>query len=214
MRPQRRLLYHLLIFPNLVVELLIKVLIYARSFYCKIVWAGPNELFYSKSQHMERLEWLKEHSKGKILEVGCSTGYVTEKLSIDVGLDLDRRRLRRAKWFRPDHSFVCADGSRLPFREKQFDTVILSEVLEHVPFEVAQGIVNEACRVGEYVLITIPKLPRYLDNPEHLWIPTTEDALRDLIGARDFEVVRSPNEDYFWVELFPSGAGEAALHTG
>jgi SAM-dependent methyltransferase len=201
---QRRFLYQLMIFPNRLIEGLIKGLALFRSAYCKIVWAGPNELFYTKTQHIERLEWLEENLEGRTLEVGCSTGYVTEKLKIDVGLDLDKRRLRRAKWLRPDHNFVCSDGSRLPFRADQFDTVILSEVLEHVPFEVAQEIVSDACRVGKRVLITIPKLPRYLDNPEHLWIPTSEAVLRRLIGDRDHVVTRSPNEDYFWAELLMS----------
>lgn len=203
MRTWQHLAYHLLIFPNRLVEFLIKTLAYMRFGYCKIVWAGPNELFYSSPQHLERLAWLSENINGKTIEIGCSTGYITENLKLDVGLDLDRRRLRRAKWFRGDHNFVCADGCKLPFCEKQFDTVILSEVLEHVPLLIAQDMVTEACRVGKLVLITIPKLPKYLENPEHVWIPTSKKLLQDLMGHRDFEINRSPNEDYFWVRLFP-----------
>lgn len=195
--------------PNHLVEFLIRSLGYLRYLYCEIVWAGPNELFYTKPQHAVRLAWLKENMRGKTIEIGCSTGYITGAFNLDVGLDLDIKRLRRAKWFRQDNSFVCSDASKLPFSENQFDTVILSEILEHVPFSVAQAIVHEACRIGTYVLITIPKLPKYLDNREHLWIPTTEGKMHELIGGHDFDLLRSPDEDYYWVKLFPTPIRES-----
>lgn len=204
MRTSRHYQYKLLMLPNHLAEFFIKSLSYLRFGYCKIVWAGPNELFYSRPQHIVRLAWLKENIQGRTIEIGCSTGYITGTFNLDVGLDLDIKRLRRAKWFRYDNNFVCADASKLPFSKNEFDTVILSEILEHVPFHIAQAIIQEACRIGKQVLITIPKLPKYLENPEHLWIPTTEDKMHELIGARDFELTRSPDEDYFWVKLSPT----------
>ena len=141
MSTSRHSLYKLLMFPNQLVEFLIRSLSYIRYAYCKIVWAGPNELFYARPQHIVRLDWLKENMRGQTIEIGCSTGYITGAFNLDVGLDLDIKRLRRAKWFRQNKSFVCSDASKLPFGVDQFDTVILSEILEHVPFVVAQEII-------------------------------------------------------------------------
>lgn len=54
---------------------------------------------------------------------------------------------------------VRADGRSLPFSDESIDTVILSEVLEHVPVVDASGLITEVYRVlkpGGYTLITTP----------------------------------------------------------
>ena len=85
---------------------------------------------------------------GLLLDLGCGGGYLTGyflKLGIEaVGVDVSR--LKNAKKRVPSGSFISADGVKLPFREESFNTVVLNDVLEHVPYNLANPILNEVKR--------------------------------------------------------------------
>jgi len=60
---------------------------------------------------------------------------------------------------------VRADATVLPFADNAFDTVLLLEVLEHIP-DAGQSLA-EAARVGRrFLILSVPS--RSDDNPEHL----------------------------------------------
>lgn len=48
---------------------------------------------------------------------------------------------------------VCCSGDQLPFREKSFDAVVVSDVMEHIPPERRSKVVSEVLRVTRKVLI-------------------------------------------------------------
>ena len=85
---------------------------------------------------------------GLLLDLGCGGGYLIGyflKLGIEaVGVDVSR--LKSAKKRVPSGSFISADGVKLPFREESFNTVVLNDVLEHVPYNLANPILNEVKR--------------------------------------------------------------------
>lgn len=70
---------------------------------------------------------------GYILDIGCGEGEKIEYLqqvkttSEILGLDISKGVLINS------HNRVCADAQYLPFRSNVFDSIICSEVLEHVP---------------------------------------------------------------------------------
>jgi GT2 family glycosyltransferase len=51
---------------------------------------------------------------------------------------------------------VVASGDRLPFRSGSFEAVAILDVLEHVPESVRSGLVAEACRVSDRVVVAGP----------------------------------------------------------
>lgn len=54
---------------------------------------------------------------------------------------------------------VIGDGRRLPFKEATFDSVIMSEVIEHIPLEDIATVLTEVRRVlksGGYLLANVP----------------------------------------------------------
>jgi len=112
-----------------------------------------------------RLEWVRMRTHGRCLDVGCSFGYT---LKSGVGVDISLPRLLFGKYLYGDRmDFVLADGARLPFREDVFDTVLLDEVLEHVPDPVA--LLREARRVGRRVVATVPNEAACpYRSPEHI----------------------------------------------
>ncbi|WP_185155539.1 class I SAM-dependent methyltransferase [Rudanella paleaurantiibacter] len=84
--------------------------------------------------------FVKEHNKQvnpKILEVGCGLGYLTYSLNKDgynaLGLDISEKAVAEAKKKYGDY-YVCADVHDFARQNHgQFDIVILTEVIEHIP---------------------------------------------------------------------------------
>ena len=79
-----------------------------------------------------------ENNFEKILEIGCASGYYSEIIEYTLcrdinytGVDYSQPLINMAKEYYPNKSFTVADGANLPFRNKQFDTVISSCILLH-----------------------------------------------------------------------------------
>jgi SAM-dependent methyltransferase len=103
-----------------------------------------------------RVKTVLAHSGKKVLDAGCATGeYVTflRQRGYDAyGIDL----LPSAAWAGPDRQrFRVGDVLHLPYADKEFDTVLLLEVLEHVPD--AEGVLREVRRVSrQNLIISVP----------------------------------------------------------
>lgn len=100
------------------------------------------------------IDILKKHiEKGKrILEVGCATGYVQNKLDKGViGIDLTHSLLKKNK-----SKVVCADALSIPFRDNSFDFVYSVNVLEHMdnPDKMIKECKRAAKKNGKIILIT------------------------------------------------------------
>jgi uncharacterized protein YbaR (Trm112 family) len=69
-------------------------------------------------------------------------------------------------------TLIQADGSRLPFRDGQFDYVIASHVIEHVPAPDVFGFIQELQRVATRGYLEAPSIvyETLRDIPEHLWL--------------------------------------------
>ena len=85
-----------------------------------------------------------------LLDLGCGGGWLTEyylNLGIEaIGLDI-HKRMSILKKRLPTSEFVRADGRRIPFRDKVFQTVILNDVLEHIPYSSADKLMTEIKRI-------------------------------------------------------------------
>jgi SAM-dependent methyltransferase len=88
---------------------------------------------------------------GVIVDAGSGNGWLLDKLG-DVRVicvDLGRRNLRRIREKHPEAWAVCADVTRLPFRDNTVNGVVSSEVLEHLN--------DPLSAVYEFTRITEPK---------------------------------------------------------
>lgn len=91
-------------------------------------------------------------TKKEILDVGCGTGVITADIASltrgDItGIDIDRKKLERAKFLSDRISFLEADALHLPFKDETFDLVVFSVVLMHVRDQ--QKAVEEMARVTQ-----------------------------------------------------------------
>jgi len=152
----------------------------------KVPFGYPNPL----PEQLKRIDFIIEHAEGDILDLGCDSGYILDKCVGSVGIDISLSRLKAAKHWTFYLNLIQALAEYLPFREV-FDTVVASELLEHVLSP--EAVLTEAYRVLKpdgKLIITVPdeihgKSHR---NPEHLRKFTEEDIRQILKPQFDIEV--------------------------
>jgi len=97
----------------------------------------------------------------KFLEIGCGLGYFSETAlkknakvtGVDIGdrlINITQKRVKKGK-------FIVASASKLPFRDETFDTILCTEVIEHVNDQ--NKAIKEMFRVlkfGGVLVITTP----------------------------------------------------------
>jgi len=88
-------------------------------------------------------------SKDRVLEVGSGTlgigPYLNKKFT---GADIE---FSGPKW--PQMKRVIASATKLPFKDKSFDVVVNSDMLEHLPQKDRQQAINEIMRVANKTII-------------------------------------------------------------
>ena len=123
--------------------------------------------------------------RGEVLDVGCGQSpyrflldaHATHYVGIDI-LDADR-------FDYVNDDIVPFDGEHIPFADAQFDAVVCTEVLEHVPH--FQLLVNEIHRVlkdGGRAVFTVPWSARYHYVP-YDYFRYTPSSLRSMFAQFD-----------------------------
>ncbi len=107
-----------------------------------------------------------------VLDAGCGEGFVIDHFSKKnpsfqlTGVDLSEEAVAYAtEHFGDAARFRKGSVYKLPFSDNSFDTVLCSEVLEHL--EDPERAINELKRVARnYVVITVPREPyfKWLNN--------------------------------------------------
>ncbi len=101
--------------------------------------------FGDNKKYTERVHWVCSNAKGEsVLDVGCSQGIVPILLAREgfkvLGLDVDEKSINYAKEFFSDEKettlknveFVCDNFMNREFKDMKYDTVVCTEVLEHL----------------------------------------------------------------------------------
>lgn len=134
-------------------------------------------------EQLKRIEFVVSNADGLILDVGCDSGYMLSKCGGDVGVDISKLRLKAAKHWDFFLSFVQAIAENLPFKQV-FDTVIATELLEHVidPEEVLFEI-TQVLKFDGKLIVTVPDEIHGKShiNPEHLRKFTEKDVRKLLM---------------------------------
>lgn len=99
--------------------------------------------------------------KGKIiLDVGCGDGKLLEMIKnakICVGLDISKSQFWKNS---PNLQFICGDCRFLPFKDRTFDIVVSTELIEHLHPEDAKIMLREINRIlkdGGILVLTTPR---------------------------------------------------------
>jgi dolichol-phosphate mannosyltransferase len=94
----------------------------------------PLQRYWQRARHRIILGFVKAagpSGRGSVLDIGCGSGRIIQDLPDAVGTDilLPKLRFLRDRHRRLVQSTIFA----LPFPDEQFDVVICSEVIEHIP---------------------------------------------------------------------------------
>lgn len=143
---------------------------------------------------------LERHAKGTLLDLGCGKvplyaayrEYVDDNVCVDWGNSLHKNSYL-------DHEVDLTE--RLPFEEGQFDTIILSDVLEHIP--VPELLWSEMTRV----LAARGKI--IMNVPFYYWL---HEAPYDFYRYTEFALRRfAENNGLAVVELQPLGGAPEVI---
>ena len=126
-----------------------------------------NRALYEQEHHWQRkydswfylkkrlLQAMVEPDVETILDIGCGDGEITNDFCPGrtvVGCDRSRTALAHVTAEK-----VLANCDNLPFKEKSFDFVLCSEVIEHLPEPVFGKTLKELARVSsKYVVVSVP----------------------------------------------------------
>ena len=139
---------------------------------------------------------------GLLTDVGCGLGYTTRYFSdlgiTAIGVDVSRRNIELAKKITPSITFILASGVKLPFADECSATVILNDVLEHVPYDLAQPMLNEIKRIlkadGKLYISVANK---YQIREPHTLIPLLTWLPKPFWDAISRLVQKSPYQNYY-----------------
>lgn len=142
---------------------------------------GHPDSIYNSSDQIERIKWLMRYNMKKpIMEIGTACGYVLNKLDGDIGIDIRPDRLLVAKRKYPDKKFYYGNIFNLtPFYNTGINSVVMSEILEHISFEFSHHAIIHCLNVAPIVYYTVPNATKDINatkNQEHKWHPTVEQV--------------------------------------
>ena len=144
-----------------------------------------NSEFYKRTRN--RINWICSQAHGdKVLDLGCSQGVVCLLLGCEgfncIGVDNEESAINYArheleneeKAVQQRVSFILAEATKLPFEDNSFDTIILTEVLEHL--NNPDKILAESKRVLKEkgkIIITVPFGLLLFDDHKKTYYPAT-----------------------------------------
>ncbi len=94
-----------------------------------------------------------------ILDFGCGDGFFSQLAfgKVEVGLDVDEKSLKEAQWRHIYSQVVRYDGSKIPFPDNYFATIVCNSVLEHVPnLDYSLKEISRVLKKGGSVYFTAP----------------------------------------------------------
>lgn len=113
-----------------------------------------NPFYFARRTLASHIRDLGPHLTGRTLDVGCGSKPYRSfcHSSLYVGLEIYSKEGKEEK-----PADVLYDGHDFPFRDGQFDSVLTSQVLEHVfsPDEFL-GEIRRVLKVGGILLLTVP----------------------------------------------------------
>jgi len=121
----------------------------ARAYYSRILL----QRFWQRKRHKIITGMLDKNND--MIDIGCGSSKIIQDLPDAVAYDLSIGRLRYLR--QSNKLLVCGEVRALPFKDDTFDTVIFSNIIEHVPrCDSILSEINRILRTGGTLIVATP----------------------------------------------------------
>ncbi len=149
------------------------------------------DIYFIRTSILKALTETMPSFKGKLLDVGCGQMPYRKlinksEITTYIGVDLENALIYNPS-IKPDFTW---DGEKLPFKSNEFDTILLTEVLEHIPCPIIS--LKEIFRVlnnGGILFFTVPFLWP-LHEPPHDEYRYTPFSLKRIFEQSGFSNIQ------------------------
>jgi SAM-dependent methyltransferase len=157
-----------------------------EQFNPQIVGLFINPFYFARRGLYRNLSELLPMLNGKLLDIGCGTKPYSNLCNVKeyIGLEIDDEGNRNHKY-----ADVFYDGKTIPFRNGEFDSVLSSQVFEHV-FNPNQFLreVNRVTKMGGVFLMTVPFVWDEHEQP-YDYARYTSFGLKHILSENGFKIV-------------------------
>ena len=164
----------------------LKKLYIAERFNPKIIGLFINPFYFARKGLYQNVTDLIPSLDGKLLDIGCGTKPYENICNVDkyIGLEIDDEGNRQ-------HKFADAfyDGKTMPFKDKEFDSILSNQVFEHVfnPNEFLREI-NRITKIDGLFLITVPFVWDEHEQP-YDYARYSSFGLKYILSENGFEII-------------------------
>lgn len=124
---------------------------------------------------------------GRLLDFGCGIGDFLRYHKNAIGVDINHHNIGYCKMQGLDAKLLQND--RIPFPDKHFTSIVMDNVIEHIPQEEVPSVLHEIIRVmkpGGTLLIGVPGIKGFASDDDHKHFYTECDLL-DLFSGYGFK---------------------------
>jgi ubiquinone/menaquinone biosynthesis C-methylase UbiE len=112
---------------------------------------------YTERVRIAEARFIERHAQGRVLDVGCGTGYHLRALENVLGVDVSEEMVKLAR--KSGREVQKADIEKLPFREGEFDTVLcMYSVLNVCDWRKAIREMGRVVRKGGSVIVSVSSI--------------------------------------------------------
>lgn len=157
-------------------------------------WFVPSDALL---RAVEAEVWSRQSFTHPVLDIGCGDGSVSKFIysqqgRLEVGIDTDCRAVKQAEISGVYGKAICANATKMPFKNESFKTVVSNSTFEHIRNDVAP--IAEVARVlepGGRFFFTVPsnRFPKMLSQ-----LGLKKEELRRLNKRINHFHYRSPKE--------------------
>jgi SAM-dependent methyltransferase len=146
-------------------------------------WAEVKDIYFWRlRQHYFAVA---KRLQGSVCDLGCGPGYLAAFTEPNegfyTGVDISEVGIEYAKFLFPGAHFLVADIAKehINLPDASFDTVVASEVIEHLPD--FSNVLKEMVRLSRLQMVI--SMPVNMPNDDHYWpIWSEEDIRREFAG--------------------------------